>query len=129
MSKIKNKDAHPELATILGPNGEFEGKLSVKHSVRIDGYFKGEISTTETLTIGPNGHIEGNIIATDVIMGGIVQGTILAEGKVVLEETSRFQGDLKTVKLVIKEGAIFIGASDMSLNSGANNSHKNPEIA
>ena len=38
--------------TILGPESTFEGKLSFEGTVRIDGKYKGEIVTTDTLIVG-----------------------------------------------------------------------------
>lgn len=113
MAKEKNNNSFSELATIIGQNADLEGKLAVKHSVRIDGRMKGEISTSETVTIGSSGKMEGDIKAKDVIVGGKVTGSITAEGKVTLEEASSFTGELKTVKLVIKEGAVLNGATEM----------------
>ena len=117
MAKYKNGEGFPELATIIGQNGDFEGKFTVKHSVRIDGRMKGNITTTETVTIGNAGQVEGDIVARDVIIGGKVSGSIKAEGKVTLEESSVFTGELKTKKLVIVEGAVFNGATEMGDNS------------
>jgi len=117
MAKYRNGDGFPELATIIGQNGDFEGRLVVKHSVRIDGRMKGNITTTETVTIGQSGQIEGDIIAKDVIIGGKVVGSIKAEGKVTLEESSTFKGELKTKKLVIVEGAVFNGSTEMGDNN------------
>ena len=97
----------------MGQGGIFEGKLSVKHSIRIDGRLKGELETAETVTIGSNGEVEGDIKAKDVIVGGKITGSIIAGGRVTLESTSTFNGDVKTVKLVIEEGAVFNGAMEM----------------
>ncbi len=103
-----------ELATIIGREGILEGKLLLKHSIRIDGRLKGQLETTETVTIGPEGEIEGDIKAKDVVVGGRITGSIVASGKVILESASKFNGEVKTVKLVIEEGAVFNGAMEMS---------------
>ena len=102
-----------ELSTIIGPDAKLEGKLDVRHSVRIDGMMKGELTSTETVTIGPGGGIEGDISAQDLIIGGKVRGRVICQGKVVLEESASLTGDLRTVRLVIEEGATFNGLSEM----------------
>jgi len=114
MVKMKNNEGFSELATIIGQNGNFEGKLSVKHSVRIDGRMKGEVDTSETVTVGQSGIVEGDIRAKDIIVGGSVDGSITATGKATFEETSKFSGNLKTKKLVVKDGACFNGSSEMT---------------
>ena len=102
-----------ELATIIGPDASLEGRLDVKHSMRIDGQIKGELISTETVTIGSGGSVEGDISAGNIVVGGRVTGKLTATGKVVLESSSVLTGDLKTVRLVVEEGAQFNGRSDM----------------
>ncbi len=112
-----------ELSTILGPDADLEGSLTVKQSMRIDGKVKGELSSSETVTIGSGGSVEGNIVAKDVILGGSVIGKLSASGKTVLEHSSRLNGDLKTTRLVVEEGAVFNGNSDMGDAGAATAQH------
>lgn len=98
-----------ELSTILGPDSEFEGKLILKHSMRIDGRVKGELTSTETITLGSSGSITGTINARNMIIGGKVEGIIKVSGKTVLEKTSVLNGDLSTSQLIVEEGASFSG--------------------
>ncbi len=114
MAKLSTgKSVAGELSTVIGPDAEFEGRLKVKYSVRIDGKMTGEIISNELVTVGPDGGIEGDIIAKDVVIGGRVTGKVQSSGKVVLEETAILTGDLKTVRLVVEEGALFNGRSEM----------------
>ncbi|MDP8239847.1 MAG: polymer-forming cytoskeletal protein [Candidatus Hatepunaea meridiana] len=108
-----NRSGPTELSTIIGPDADFEGRLTVKQSMRIDGKVRGELESSETITIGNSGTVEGNISAKDIIVGGKITGKIIASGRTVLERTSVLQGDLKTIKLVVEEGAVFNGLSDM----------------
>jgi len=110
---IGNRSGSGELSTIIGPDAKLEGRLDVRHSVRIDGLIKGELVSTELVTIGLGGGIEGDITAQDVIVGGKVRGRIVCQGKVTLEETAVLSGDLKTMRLVVEEGAVFNGLSEM----------------
>jgi len=107
------KKADKGFYTMLGPESEFEGKIRVPHSIRIDGVFKGRIETAGMLTIGTKGDVEAEIIAKSVIIGGKVRGNIFTEERVELETGSVLEGDLKTKDLVINEGAVFHGACSM----------------
>jgi cytoskeletal protein CcmA (bactofilin family) len=102
-----------ELSTILGADAVLEGRLTVKNAVRVDGVMRGEIQSSDNVTIGKDGSVEGDITAADVVIGGKVTGRVLCQGKVVLEENSTLTGDLKTIKLVVEEGAVFNGMSEM----------------
>lgn len=102
-----------ELSTIIGEDAKLEGDLVIKHSGRIDGRIKGMVTSSETVTIGAGGSVEGNISAKDVVLGGKVTGDINASNRAVLEKTAVLTGNLKTVRLIVEEGAVFNGISDM----------------
>jgi cytoskeletal protein CcmA (bactofilin family) len=91
-----------------------EGKLQASGSVRIDGQIKGDVVVTQNVSLGSSGNVEGNITAKGVTVGGTVHGTILAQEKLVLESKAVVRGDIKAVKLVIDEGALFDGRCMMS---------------
>lgn len=102
-----------DLNTIVGKGSSLEGTLKVENSIRVDGRIKGHVTTTESLVIGKEGDIEGEIIAKNAIIGGRVRGKISATGKVVLEAKAMFQGEMKTARLVIDDGAVFDGRCSM----------------
>ena len=98
-----------ELNTIVGKGTSIEGSMSVQHSLRVDGRINGNVSTTESIVVGKDGEIKGELSVGNAVIGGKVEGKIEANGKVVLESKSSFRGEMKTTKLVIDEGAFFDG--------------------
>ena len=46
------------LTAFIDQGSEFEGKLSFRDTVRIDGRFRGEIASENTLIVGESGEIE-----------------------------------------------------------------------
>ncbi len=121
---MKSLEKSGELNTILGKGTKFEGKISVQHSLRVDGHFEGDIDTTDTLVVGKDGEVIGNTKVKDLVIGGKLNGTVIAEGKIVLESKSEFRGEMKTNKLVIDEGAIFEGKCSMSGEEKISNFNK-----
>jgi cytoskeletal protein CcmA (bactofilin family) len=107
-------DKSGDLNTIIGKGSVVEGTVKVQSSLRVDGRIKGQVSTTDSLVIGKEGEIEGEVRVKHAIVGGRIKGKIFASGKVVLESKSAFHGELKTSKLVIEEGAIFEGVCSMT---------------
>ena len=99
---------------LIGKGTEIEGTLKTESSLVVHGKFKGDIICKNTITIGSDGYIEGNVEAQNAIVGGIVSGTLKVSGKIVLESNSALHGELKTSKLVIDEGAVFDGKSLMN---------------
>jgi len=102
-----------DLNTIIGKGSSMEGVIRVENSLRVDGRIKGNVTASDSLVIGKEGEIEGEIIAKNAIIGGKVRGRISASGKVVLESKAVFQGELKTARLMIDDGAVFDGQCSM----------------
>ncbi|MBN1155184.1 polymer-forming cytoskeletal protein [candidate division KSB1 bacterium] len=101
------------LNTIIGKGSTFEGTMKVEESLRVDGKIKGTVVTTDSIIIGKEGDIEGDVTAKNVVIGGRVKANVNATGKVVLEARAIFIGEMKTTRLVIDEGAVFDGQCSM----------------
>jgi cytoskeletal protein CcmA (bactofilin family) len=109
----QNTGKSGNLNTIVGKGSSLEGTLKVEQSLRVDGKIKGQVSTTDSLVIGKEGEIDGEIITKNAIIGGRVRAKLSATGKVVLEGNAVFVGELKTSRLVIDDGAVFEGRCSM----------------
>ncbi len=103
-----------ELNTIVGKGTVVEGDMKVKNSLRIDGLVKGNVNTTDTIIVGKDGEVEGRVRAKHLLLGGKVKGNVFASGRVFLESTASVFGDIKAVRLVVDEGAIFDGKCTMN---------------
>ena len=99
---------------IIGAGTVVEGKIRSQGNVRIDGKLIGEITASESLSIGITGEVEGNVAAKNVIVGGKVRGTINASEKIVFEGKSVVRGDIRATRLVVDEGSIFDGRVSMT---------------
>ena len=106
-----------ELNTIVGKGSTLTGDMKVQNSIRIDGKVNGNISTTDTIIIGKDGSVAGNMKAKHVLLAGKVTGNISTTGKVFLETTASISGDITATHLVVDEGAIFDGKCKMSSGS------------
>jgi cytoskeletal protein CcmA (bactofilin family) len=102
-----------DLNTFLGKGSVVEGSIKVQGTLRVDGRVKGQVSATDSLVIGKEGEIEGEVRVKNAIVGGRDKGKS-SPAAVVLEAKSTFYGELKTSKLVIDEGAIFEGMCSMT---------------
>ena len=97
----------------LGGGTIVEGTIRANNSVRIDGTLKGTLICKNTVTVGINGEIEGEVEAKNAIIGGKINGKIKVAEKLVLESKSTLVGELKASKLIIDDGAVFEGTSKM----------------
>ena len=109
-----NSGAPGGLSAFIDQGSEFEGKLSFRDTVRIDGRFRGEIASENTLIVGESGEIEASIRSNTVAISGTVSGDVVAEKKLVLHKTAKVTGDVETPSLVVEDGAILNGRIIMS---------------
>jgi len=96
---------------VLSSDVEIKGSIKFQRELLIDGKFEGEINSNGVLTIGENGDIRGEIKSKSITVYGKVYGNIMASERCELKSKCTFQGDLKAERLVIEEGATFIGKS------------------
>ena len=54
--------------------------------------------------------MHGDIRAHEVVIGGVVVGTIVADERVEIQGTSSVQGDIHTKTIVVLEGGVINGA-------------------
>lgn len=103
-----------ELNTIIGKGSTFTGDINVQNSLRVDGKVKGNVSCTDTVVVGKEGEVEGQVKAKNVLLAGKLSGQIVSTGKVYLEAKACILGDIKAVRLVIDDGAVFDGKCIMN---------------
>ncbi|MBW1766557.1 MAG: polymer-forming cytoskeletal protein [Deltaproteobacteria bacterium] len=102
-----------QVVTFLGKGTEFEGKLTFDGTIRIDGHFKGEISSDGNLIVGEGGMVEANMHVAYIVISGEVHGNIIADQKVEIRAPGRVFGDIQAPTVVIDEGVIFEGKTKM----------------
>jgi cytoskeletal protein CcmA (bactofilin family) len=101
------------LSAFIDQGSEFEGKLSFKDTVRIDGVFRGEITSQNTLIVGETGEILATVRSRSVLISGTVTGDVFASDRLVLHKTARVDGDVEAGTLAIEEGAMINGKVTM----------------
>ena len=106
------------LTAFIDQGSEFEGKLSFRDTVRIDGRFRGEIASENTLIVGESGEIEATICSNTVAISGTVIGDVIAKRKVVLHKTAVVDGNVEAPSLVVEEGATINGQLTMPSPDG-----------
>ncbi|MBN1781421.1 polymer-forming cytoskeletal protein [bacterium] len=102
-----------ELNTIIGKGTKIKGNLNVQNSLRIDGSVVGDVHSTDTVIVGKDGEVQGQVKGKHVLLAGRVKGNIIASERVYLESKASIQGDIRATRLVVDEGAIFDGKCNM----------------
>jgi len=98
----------------IGKSVVIRGELSGSEDLYIDGQVEGSIELREhNLTIGPNGRVNANMNAKEVIVQGAVKGNIRAVDRVEIRKSGSVSGDLVAARIVIEDGAFFKGSIDI----------------
>jgi cytoskeletal protein CcmA (bactofilin family) len=102
-----------EINAFLGKTTEFEGKLSFEGAVRIDGHFKGEITSDGTLIVGESAVVESEVKVSHIIISGEMRGNILASKKIEIHAPGKVFGNICSPAVVMDEGVVFEGSCTM----------------
>ena len=103
----------------LSADVEIKGSIKFQNDLTVDGKVEGEITSSGTLTVGENAEIRGEIRTKSATVYGKVHGNITVEERCELKSRAVLQGDLKAARLVIEEGATFVGKSEVTPVKGA----------
>ncbi len=99
-----------KLAGLIDMESEFNGDLTFKGSFRIEGSFKGTITSESLLVIGERGRVEADVKVGQLVINGEIKGTLQATDRIEIHNKGRVSGTILTPRLIVEEGA-FLDAS------------------
>jgi cytoskeletal protein CcmA (bactofilin family) len=112
-------DAPPSEAglSVIAAGMKIVGDIESTGVVKIEGIVEGAIRGARQLLLGRQGTVHGDIRAHEVVIGGTVVGTIIADERVEIQGTSSVQGDIHTKSIVVLEGGVINGNVRMGDNA------------
>src|SRR5262249_3711410 len=113
---------------VLSSDVEIKGTIKFQKELLIDGKVEGEINSDGVLTVGENADIRAEIKTKSITIYGKVQGNISVSERCELKSKCTLQGDLKAARLIIEEGATFIGKSEVSSGMSVKAASSRPEV-
>jgi cytoskeletal protein CcmA (bactofilin family) len=118
--KIESWSDSPKTAVAsIGKSVIIRGELSGSEDLYIDGQVEGTIELREHhLTVGPNGRVQANVNAKEVVIQGSVKGNVRAIDRVEIRKSGSLTGDLVAARVVIEDGAFFKGSIDIQKGGG-----------
>jgi cytoskeletal protein CcmA (bactofilin family) len=99
---------------VIGAKTVIKGEISGDEDVVVEGNVEGEIHVSRDLRVGPGGLVKAAVSAQSIIVSGEIVGDCEAVSRVEIQSTGRLTGNIRAPKIVIAEGAMFRGNSDMS---------------
>ena len=110
-------------ASVLGPTLRFRGELSAQEDLIIQGSVEGSITHTQSLTVGTDGSMKGDIRARVIVVDGKVEGDLFATESVSIRATAKVKGNVFAPRVGITEGAFFQGQIEMQPSGAAVQEH------
>jgi cytoskeletal protein CcmA (bactofilin family) len=104
---------------ILTSDVELTGTLKFDSEMIFDGKLDGEIISEGTLILGKNATVKGEVRTKSVTIHGTVNGNVTVQERCELKSNAELLGDLKAMRIIIEEGATFIGHSEVTPNRSA----------
>lgn len=98
-----------EAITVIGPDTHIKGEMVFDSNACILGRFEGRIVSKGNLQIGESALCKASLDAQRIVVDGHVEGDIVAREKLELNAGATVNGDIYAAKLVVAEGATFIG--------------------
>lgn len=109
-----NNSAPGQAATSVIDHGcELDGHLTFVGTLVLNGNFKGELLSSDTLLVGETGELQGDVRVGVAVVSGLIKGNIIARERVELHGPARVVGDITTPVLVLEEGVVFDGNCKM----------------
>lgn len=94
----------------VGSTVVIKGELTAHEDVVIAGRVEGSINVIGHLVVVEAGaHVAGDVTATGIVVGGTVDGSLMAEERIQVHAGANLKGDVSAPRLVVADGALVNG--------------------
>jgi cytoskeletal protein CcmA (bactofilin family) len=94
----------------IGPSIHIKGEVTAQEPLTIAGHVIGTIDVSgHPLIVTELGHVAADIVAHTIVIGGNVNGRLIADGRIVVQQTATFEGDLEAPAISVDDGAMLQG--------------------
>lgn len=101
------------IGTVIGADACFEGTLTARSSVCIEGTFRGELRSEGRVVLNRNGVLEADVVAQHVSINGTVTGNVRALKQLDVGETGVIRGDVEAASVTVAKGGVLEGTCRM----------------
>jgi len=114
--KQPRKSSPPGLdQATIGRSITIKGDVTGDEDLYIQGRIEGTIDLKQhNVTVGPEGRVKANMKGRMVTIEGEVDGNVTGQEQVALRSASKVNGDIVAPRVVLEDGASFLGSIDMS---------------
>ena len=109
---VVSKSASKDIKTLIGEGCKVEGNFFIPTYTRVDGIIKGDLTGDSGIVIGVKGRVDGNIVASEIVNYGHIQGNVETQ-RLELKKNSSLNGDVTTNQFMTELGSFFNGKCTM----------------
>lgn len=95
--------------SVVAHDAAWKGDFHTNGTVHVHGRFEGSITAKQDVYVAEEADVDATIAAVNVIVAGLVKGSIRCEGRFEALPQGRITGDVQSPTLVIHEGARITG--------------------
>lgn len=96
--------------TAIGPQTTLRGTFECgEDDLVVAGRFEGTVSSDATVTVVEGGVIVGDVDARVVVVGGRIQGSVVARERLAMRPQGRIEGDARYESLEVERGGVIEG--------------------
>ena len=130
-TSVQTSKGIPGESATIGRSITIRGDVTGDEDLYIQGRIEGTVDLKQhNVTVGPEGRVKANIKARMVTIEGEVDGDVRGQEQVALRSASKVNGDIVAPRVVLEDGATFLGSIDMSGKAPSEHKHEpKPKLA
>jgi cytoskeletal protein CcmA (bactofilin family) len=101
---------------VLNSDVDVKGNLKFAGELTFAGHLEGEFHSEGALQLEDKAVVRGNVSVNTVVVRGKVSGNVSAKERIEIKSVGEVFGDIRASKLIIEEGATFVGKCDVNPN-------------
>ena len=86
----------------------FKGNLTLNSMIYVDGTIEGDVLSTDSVVVGKNGILKGDVKAKKIVINGEIRGNVVADSIEILAGATLI-GDMEVYELSCEPSGRFIG--------------------
>jgi cytoskeletal protein CcmA (bactofilin family) len=102
--------------TVIAKGTKVIGEIDIQSKLHIDGEIEGKIKSTNIVTVGSSGVVNGEIVADKLLVSGQMDGNCDCENIEILAG-GKITGDIVSSNLVIESNGFFEGTSKIKVKN------------
>jgi cytoskeletal protein CcmA (bactofilin family) len=108
-----------DIKTIIAEDIEIVGSIKSASNIQLAGKLNGDLTCTGNAVIGETASVKGNITANSTTVKGQINGNVTVKDRIELCSTARLNGDIRSKRLSVEDGATFVGKSEVNPTGNA----------